>query len=40
MLECDVLNVKDDYDFKDEVCYSENKQNEKKKSKPDVSFIM
>lgn len=32
MFECDVLDMKDDYDFKDE-----NKQNEKKKSKFDVS---
>lgn len=39
MLECGVLDLKDDYEFKDEVCYSENKQNERKKSKIDVSFI-
>lgn len=35
MLECGILDMKDDYDFKD--C-SENKQNEKRKSKIDVSF--
>lgn len=39
MLDCGALDLKDDYEFKDEVCYSENKQNEKKKSKLDVSFI-
>lgn len=39
MLESGVLEMKDDYDFKDEIHYSENKQNEKKKSKADVSFF-
>lgn len=37
MLECGISDMKDDYDFKNEVSYSENKQNEKKKSKSDVS---
>jgi hypothetical protein len=40
MLENCVLEMKDDYDFKDEIHYSENKQNEKKKSKTDVSFFL
>lgn len=39
MLECGVIDINDDLDFKDKVCYSENKSNEKKKSKIDVSFI-
>lgn len=34
MLECDVLDVKDEYDFKDKLC-----QSEKKKLKLDVSCI-
>lgn len=38
MLECGVLDMKDDYDFKDEYYCPENKQNEKRKSKVDVSF--
>ncbi|XP_060860672.1 testis-expressed protein 2 isoform X2 [Metopolophium dirhodum] len=38
MLECGISDMKDDYDFKNEVSYSENKQNEKKKSKTDVSL--
>jgi len=40
MLECGISDMKDDYDFKNEVSYSENKQNEKKKSKSDVSLII
>lgn len=40
MLECGISDMKDDYDFKNEVNYSENKQNEKKKSKSDVSLIV
>lgn len=40
MLACDVLDVKDEYDFKDKLCQSENKSNEKKKLKLDVSIIM
>jgi len=40
MLECGLLDIKDDYDFNDKVCYSESKQNEKKKSKTDVSFVI
>ncbi|XP_027836909.2 testis-expressed protein 2 isoform X2 [Aphis gossypii] len=36
MLECGISDMKDDYDFKNEVNYSENKQNEKKKLKTDV----
>lgn len=39
MFGCGVFNMKDDYDFKDEVCYSENKSNDRKKTKIDVSFI-
>lgn len=39
MLECGLIDIKDDYDFKDKVCYSESKHNEKKKSKTDVSFV-
>lgn len=39
MLECDVLDMKDDYDFKDKTSYFDNKQNERKKIKNDVSFI-
>lgn len=39
MLECGVLDIKDDYNFKDNTCYFENKQNEKKKLKNDVSTI-
>jgi len=40
MLECGVSDMKDDYDFKNEVNYSENKQNEKKKLKTDVCIIV
>jgi len=36
MLECGISDMKDDYDFKNEANYSENKQNEKKKLKTDV----
>lgn len=40
MLECGILDMKDDYDFKDEYYCPENKQNEKRKSKVDVSFLI
>lgn len=40
MLECGISDMKDDYDFKNEVNYFENKQNEKKKSKSEVSLII
>lgn len=40
MLENGVLEMKDDYNFKDDIFYSENKQSEKKKSKTDVSFFI
>lgn len=40
MLECGISDMKDEYDFKNEVNYSENKQNEKKRSKSDVSLII
>lgn len=39
MLESGVLEMKDDYDFKDEVTNSENKENENKKLKTNVSFF-
>lgn len=31
-----MLDIEDDYDFKDKVYYPENKQNDKKTSKTDV----
>jgi len=40
MLECGLSDMKDDYDFKNEANYSENRKNEKKKSKSDVSLII
>lgn len=36
MLECGMLDINDDYDFKDKVCYSKNKLNDKKKFKTNV----
>lgn len=40
MLESNVLNMKDDYDFKDKTSYFDNKQNERKKIKNDVSYFI
>lgn len=40
MLECGIFDIKDDYDSKDDICNSENKQNENKKSKIDVSCCL
>jgi len=37
MLECGISDMKDDYELTDQI-NSENKQNERKKSKMDVSF--
>lgn len=37
MLRCGAFDMKDDYDFKDEVHYSENKLIDRKKTKVDVS---
>lgn len=39
-MECGVSEMKDEYDYKNEVNNTENKQIEKKKSKTDVSLVV